>query len=89
VGVAPGRLSEWAHYAEVPDCEGPRDGDRLQCLRREMGLLGVELASFTAPHNVLRVGDCRGPVEILSESFPDKCSRSGMVTTCAGVYLLQ
>jgi hypothetical protein len=53
VGEAPGRLSEWAHYVEVLDCEGPRDGDRLQCLCREMGLPSVELASFAASHNVL------------------------------------
>jgi hypothetical protein len=89
VGEAPGRLSEWTHNVEVPDCEGPRDGDRLQCLRREMGLPGVEPASFAAPPNVLRVGDRHGPVETLSKSFPDKCSRSGMVTTCVGMYLLQ
>jgi hypothetical protein len=53
VGEAPGCLSEWAHHVEVPDCEGPCDGDRLQRLRREMSLPGVELASFAAPHNVL------------------------------------
>jgi hypothetical protein len=49
----------------------------------------VELASFTASHNVLRVGNCRGLVKTLSESFPDKGSWSGMVTTGAGVYLSQ
>jgi hypothetical protein len=53
VGEAPGRLSEWAHHVEVPDCEGPRDGDRLQCLRREVSLPGIELAPFIAPHDVL------------------------------------
>jgi hypothetical protein len=45
VGEAPGCLSERAHYVEVPDHEGPRDGDRPQRLRREMSLCGVELAS--------------------------------------------
>jgi hypothetical protein len=54
-----------------------------------MGLPGVELASFAAPHNVLRVGDRRGQVETLLESFPDKCSRSGMVIAGVGMYLLQ
>jgi hypothetical protein len=53
VGEAPGCLSEWAHHVEVPDCEGPHDGDRLQCLCREMSLSGVESASFAASHNVL------------------------------------
>jgi hypothetical protein len=54
-----------------------------------MSLPGVELASFAASHNVLRVGDRRGPVKTLSEGFPDKCSRSGMVSTRASMYLLQ
>jgi hypothetical protein len=29
VGEALGRLSEWTHYVEVPDGEGPRDGNCL------------------------------------------------------------
>jgi hypothetical protein len=29
VGEAPGCLSERPHHVEVPDCKGPRDGDRL------------------------------------------------------------
>jgi hypothetical protein len=89
VGEAPGRLSERDHYVEVPNCEGPHDGDRLQYLRQEMSLPGVELASFATPYSVLRVGGRCGIVETLSESFPDKRSRSGMVTACAGMYLSQ
>jgi hypothetical protein len=58
-------------------------------LRQEVILLSVELAPFTAPHDVLRVGDRCGPVEALSESFPDKCSRTGVVTKGAGMYFLQ
>jgi hypothetical protein len=81
-------LSERSHHAEVPDCKGPCDGGCLQHLHREVSFPTVELAPFTAPHNVLRVGDHRGPVETLSESFPDKWSRSGMVTTGADMYLL-
>jgi hypothetical protein len=88
VGEAPGCLSERPHHVEVPDCKGPRDGDRLQCLRLEVSFLGVELTPFAASDNVLRVGDRRGPVETLSESFPNKCSRSGMVPTGADMYLL-
>jgi hypothetical protein len=53
VGEAPGCLSERSHHVEVPNCEGPRDGDCLQCLRRKVSLPGVELASFTVPHDVL------------------------------------
>jgi hypothetical protein len=82
-------LSEWAHHVEVPNGERPRDGDCPQRLRQEMSLSGVELAPFIAPHDVLRVGDRCGPVKTLSESFPDKCSRTGMVTAGAGMYLLQ
>jgi hypothetical protein len=89
VGEAPRRLSEWAHHVEVPDGERPHDGDYLQCLHREMSLSGVELAPFTTLHDVLRVGDRCGLVETLSKSFPDKCSRTGMVTAGAGMYFLQ
>jgi hypothetical protein len=69
VGEAPGRLSEWTHHVEVPDGEGPRGGDCLQRLRHEMSLSSAELAPFIAPHDVLRVGDRRGPLETLSEGF--------------------
>jgi hypothetical protein len=54
-----------------------------------MSLLSVELTPFIAPHYVLRVGDYCGPVETLSKSFPDKCSRTGEVTTSVGMYFLQ
>jgi hypothetical protein len=53
VGEAPERLSEWANHVEIPDGEGPRDGDCMQRLRREISLSGVELAPLTAPHDVL------------------------------------
>jgi hypothetical protein len=53
VGEAPARLSKWAHHVEVPDGEGPRDGDCLQRLRREMSLSSVELEPLTVPHDVL------------------------------------
>jgi hypothetical protein len=88
VGKAPGRLLEWTHDVEVSYREGPHDGDRLQCLHQEVSLPGVELALFTALHDILRVGDRCGPIETLSESFPDKCLRTGMVTAGAGMYFL-
>jgi hypothetical protein len=80
VGEAPGCLLERTHHVKVRDCEGPRDGDCVQCLRREVSLSGVELAPFTALHDVLGVGDRYGPVETLSESLPNKCPRTDMVT---------
>jgi hypothetical protein len=88
MGEAPERLSERSHHVEVPDGEGPRDGNCMQFLCRVVSLPSVELTPFAASHNVLRVGDHHGPVETLSESFHDKRSRSGMVTTGASVYLL-
>jgi hypothetical protein len=66
-----------------------RDGDGLKRLRREVGLSSVELAPLTAPHDVLGVCDCCGPIETLSESLPDKCPRTGVVTAGASMYLLQ
>jgi hypothetical protein len=88
VSEAPGRLSEWSYDVEVPDGERPRDGDGLECLRREVSLSSIELAPFTVPHNVLGVRDYCGPVETLSKSLSDKRSRTGVVTTGAGMYLL-
>jgi hypothetical protein len=82
-------LSEWPHHVEVPDDESPRDGDGLQSLRREVSLSSVELAPFTSLHDVLGVYDRRGPVETLSKSFPDKCSRTCVVIAGASMYLLQ
>jgi hypothetical protein len=55
VDEAPGLLSEWIHHVEVPDGTWPCDGDYLQRLHREMSLSSVELAPFTASHDVLRV----------------------------------
>jgi hypothetical protein len=54
-----------------------------------MSLSSVELAPFTLPHDVLRVGDRHGPIETLSESFSDECSRIGVVTAGVGMYFLQ
>jgi hypothetical protein len=85
VSEAPGCLLEGAHYVEVPDCKGPRDGDRLQRLRRQVSLSRVELAPFTAPHDVLRVGDRCGTVETLSESFPDNVVWTDSWLSIAGV----
>jgi hypothetical protein len=57
-------------------------------MRWEVSLLSVERAPFTAPHYVLGVRDCCGPVETLSESLFDKRSRTGVVTAGVGMYLL-
>jgi hypothetical protein len=54
-----------------------------------MSLSSLELAPFTMPHDVLRVGDRHGPIETLSESFSDECSRIGVVTAGVSMYFLQ
>jgi hypothetical protein len=58
-------------------------------LHPEVSLSCIELATLTALHNVLRVGDRCGPIETLLESFSDKRSRPGMVAAGTSVYLLQ
>jgi hypothetical protein len=73
----------------MPDDERPCDGNGLKHLRREVTLSSIELAPFTAPHDVLGVCDCCGPIETLSEGLSDKCSQTGVVTAGAGMYLLQ
>jgi hypothetical protein len=52
-------------------------------------LSSLELPPLTAPHDVLGVCDHSGLVETLSESLPDKCSWTGVVTAGADMYLLQ
>jgi hypothetical protein len=54
-----------------------------------MSLSSVELAPITTPQDVLQVSDRYGPVETLSESFADKCSRTDMVTAGVGMYLVR
>jgi hypothetical protein len=80
------RLSEQSHHVEVPDGERPRDQDCLERLRREVSLSSVELAPFTASYDVFGVRHCRRPVEYLSESLSDKCSRTSVMTAGAGMY---
>jgi hypothetical protein len=44
VGVSSRRPLEGTHKVEAPHRKRPSDGDHLQCLSREVGLLGVKLA---------------------------------------------
>jgi len=44
MGIPPCRLLEGAHEIEAPQCKWPSDGDHLQWVSEEVGLLGVELA---------------------------------------------
>ena len=79
MGEAPG-LFEWPGQVEPLDCEGPCDGDHLECLGQEVSLLSVVLAPFVGAHNLLSVSYYGWPVEALSECVSDQGSRSGMVT---------
>ena len=71
MGVAPGRLLERPNQIEPLDREGPCDGDHLECLGGEVGLLSVVLAPFVGAYDLLGVGYCSGPVEPLSECIPN------------------
>ena len=44
VGISPRRPMEGTHEVEAPHRKRPSDWDHLQCVSREVGLLGVKLA---------------------------------------------
>ena len=69
-----------AELDQAPDSEGPRDGDHLECLGREVGLPSVVLAPFAGAHDLFGVGYCSGPVEALSECVSNQGPQHGMVT---------
>jgi hypothetical protein len=71
----------------VPHREGPHDGGGLKRLRWEMSLLSVELAPLTMMHDALRVHHNQGPIEPLSESFPDKSPWTGVMLARVSVDL--
>ena len=89
VGVAPRHLFERPNQVEPPDREGPRDGDHLECLGREVSLPSVVLAPLAGAYDQLGVGYCSGPVETLSECVPNQGSRRGMVTAGPTVDVAQ
>ena len=70
VGEAPGHLLERPNQIEPPDHKGPRDGDHLECLGREVSLPSVVLAPFAGAYDLLGVGYRSGPIEALSECVP-------------------
>ena len=89
MGEAPGRLFEWPNQVEPPDREGPRDGDHLECLGREVSLSSVVLAPFAGAYDLLSVGYCSGPVEALSECVSNQGPRRSMVTADPTVDVAQ
>ena len=80
MGEAPGRLFEWPNQVEPPDREGPRDGNHLECLSREVSLPSVVLTPFAGAYDLLGVEYRGGPVEALSECVSNQGPWRGMVT---------
>ena len=80
MGEAPGCLFEGPNQVKPPDREGPRDRDHLECLGREVSLLGIVLTPFVGVYNLLGVGYCSGLVEALPVCVFDLGSRCSMVT---------
>ena len=89
VGIAPGRSLERSDQMEPPDHERPHDGDRLDCLGRQVGLPSVVLTPFAGAHNLFIVGYCSRPVEALIECISNQGSRRVMVTADPTVDITQ
>ena len=60
VCIAPGCPLERSDQIEPLDHEWPRDGDRLERLGRQVGLLSIVLTPFTGAHNLFSVGTTVG-----------------------------
>ena len=80
MGEASGRLFEWSNQVEPLDREGPRDGNHLECLGREVSLPSVVLTPFTGAYDLLGVGYRGGPIEALSECISNQGPQRGVVT---------
>jgi hypothetical protein len=89
VGVAPGRLPQGPDDIQSPYGERPCDGDGLQDVRREIGLLGVELAPFAGACDLAGVGDRGGPVKPLVECIAYEGAGCCVVAAHARVYVLE
>ena len=80
MGEALGCFFEWPNQVEPLDHKGPRDGDHLECLGREVSLPSVVLTHFVGAYDLLGVGYCSGPVEALLECVSNQGPQCGMVT---------
>ena len=84
---APGCFLEWPDQVQPPYRERLGDGDGLECLRREMDLSCIELATLTVAHNVPGVSDGGWPIEALSERLFDKSPRGRVMSARSVVDL--
>jgi len=80
VRIALERPLERSDQIKPLDHEQPRDGDRLECLGWQVGLLGIVLAPFIGAHSLFGVGYYGWEVEALSQCISNQGSRHGMVT---------
>ena len=89
MGEAFGRLFEWSNQVEPLDREGPRDGNHLECLGREVSLPSVVLTPFAGAYDLLGVGYRGGPIEALSECVSNQGPWRGVVTADPTVDVAQ
>ena len=61
-------LFEGTHHVKAPDREWLGDGDGLELLFWQMGLLSIELASFAPADNLLYISQRSGLVKTLAKS---------------------
>jgi hypothetical protein len=87
VGETPGHLSQGPDDVQSPHGESPCDGDGLQDVRREIGLVGVELSPFAGAHDLAGVSDRGGPVEALAECITYEGAGCCVVATHARMYI--
>ena len=87
--IAPGRPLERSDQIEPLGHEWPSDGDRLECLGRQVGLPSIVLTPFIGAHNLFSIGYCGQPVEALSERVSNQGPRCGMVPADSTVDITQ
>ena len=80
VRIALGHPLERFDQIEPLDHEWPCDGDRLECLGRQVGLSLIVLTPFVGAHNLFSVGYRGRPIEALIECVFDQGPWRSMVT---------
>ena len=89
VCISPGHTLERSDHIEPRYYERTHDGDRLECLGRQVGLPSVVLTPFAGVHNLFSNDYCGRPVEALSECISDQGPRRGMVLADPTVDITQ
>ena len=89
MGVPSCYLLERAHKVKAPYYERPSDGDHLQSVSGEVGLLGIQLAPMARTNKLDGISYGRWPVEALSKGVANEGSGSRMVATSPRVWILE